>query len=94
VEFRLDPVHPQYLRMKSPVLGHIFGKFAPTRGDLVISQKGELIGMMVNDGYCAMLKVISAEYGVRLGASLGPQHTSAVGAAVAAQIQALPFKLQ
>ncbi len=94
VEFKLDPQHPQYLRMKSPVLGHIFGKFAPTRGDLVFSKKDELIGMMVNDSYCAVLKVISAQYGLRFGTSLGTQRTSLLGAAVAAQVQTLPFKLQ
>jgi hypothetical protein len=94
VEFRLDPALPQYVRMQTRPLGKIFGKFSPTRGDLVFTKQGELLGIMVNNAYCLLLSSVQPVRTVRLGESIADQRTGRIGGEVAARVQALPFKLQ
>lgn len=54
--FTLNADHPRYVQMPRRILGRLFGgEFAPSRGDLVFSKTGELIGMMVNNEYCALI---------------------------------------
>lgn len=70
VEFRLDPKLPEFVKMKNKVLSRIFGEFSPNAGDLVFSKTGEILGMMVNDDYCAIIKVISPRAGFEFDPSL------------------------
>ncbi len=94
VEFRLDPALPQYVRMQTRPLGKMFGKFSPTRGDLVFTKQGDLLGIMVNNAYCLLLGSVQPARTVRLGESIADQRTGRIGGEVAARVQALPFKLQ
>jgi hypothetical protein len=55
VEFKLDVTTPRYVRMKSRILSRLFGEFSPSTGDLVFSKTGELLGVMVNSSYCAII---------------------------------------
>lgn len=55
VEFRLDPKTPGYVRMKTRVFSRLFGEFSPSAGDLVIAKSGEILGLMVNGEYCAVI---------------------------------------
>lgn len=48
VGFKIVPNHPEYLDMDSSIFNDLFGEFAPREGDLVFSQTGNLIGVMVN----------------------------------------------
>ncbi|RME69483.1 MAG: hypothetical protein D6781_08495, partial [Verrucomicrobia bacterium] len=63
VEFKLDPQTPGYVKMQSRVFSRMFGEFSPSRGDLVFSKTGEILGVMVNNSYCVLLSsfVPSAE---------------------------------
>ena len=57
VEFKVDPKKPNYVRMDKPLLGGLFSrKFNPSEGDIVLSRAGELLGIMVNDKYCLVLR--------------------------------------
>ncbi len=57
VEFKVEPGKPNYVRMDKPFLGGLFSrKFNPSEGDIVLSRAGELIGIMVNDKYCLVLR--------------------------------------
>ncbi len=94
VEFRLDPALPQYVRMHTRPVGKIFGKFSPTRGDIVFTKQGDLLGIMVNNSYCLLLGATQPARTVRLGDNVADQRTGRIGAEVAARIQSLPFKLQ
>lgn len=94
VEFRLDPALPQYVRMQTRPVGKIFGKFSPTRGDLVFTKQGDLLGIMVNNAYCLLLGSTQPARTVRLGDNIADQRTGRIGAEVAARVQSLPFKLQ
>lgn len=55
VEFRLTANTPGYVRMQSKVFSRIFGDFSPSKGDLVFSKTGELLGLMVDSRYCVII---------------------------------------
>jgi hypothetical protein len=94
VGFKLDPEHPGYVRVDSQLFKRIFGDFAPSRGDLVLSQSGELIGVMVNGRYCALVRDFTPVATIRTGDDTLGQHTGAVLDGLGAQVRALPFDLQ
>ena len=55
VPFKLDQALPGYVRMDNRLLRRLFGDFSPSRGDLVLSKTGELLGVMVSSELCAMV---------------------------------------
>ncbi len=94
VEFKLVPGLPRYLKMQRRPLGKIFGRFSPSRGDLAFTKQGELLGIMVNSQYCALVQSMPPARLVRLGQDIADQRTSQIGAEVARRIQSLPLSLQ
>jgi len=94
VEFKLVPGLPRYLKMNRRPLGKIFGKFSPSKGDLAFSKTGELLGMMVNSQYCALLSDLSLARQVPLGKDIARARTSLIGAEVSRRLQSLPYSLQ
>jgi chemotaxis protein histidine kinase CheA len=94
VQFRIEPPLTRYVRMQTRPLGKVFGKFSPSRGDLVFSKHGELLGIMVNPSYCLLIEAVQPTRTIRLGDKLGNQRTSRIGAEIAGRIQGLPYKLQ
>jgi hypothetical protein len=62
VEFKFNPAHKGYVKMDKPFAGGIFSSsFNPAKGDLVLSQKGELLGMMANNTYCFVISNLESE---------------------------------
>lgn len=55
VEFKLDSDTPGFVKMQSKIFSQIFGEFSPSTGDLVLSKTGELLGVMINRRYCALV---------------------------------------
>ncbi len=55
VPFKLEPGNASYVRMDNRFVRRLLGDFSPSRGDLVLSKTGELLGIMVNDDYCAVV---------------------------------------
>lgn len=55
VEFKLDSATPGFVKMQTKIFSSIFGEFSPSTGDLVLSKTGELLGVMVNRRYCALV---------------------------------------
>lgn len=55
VEFKLDADTPGFVKMQNKIFSSIFGEFSPSTGDLVLSKTGELLGVMVNRRYCALV---------------------------------------
>lgn len=93
VPFKLDPTLPRYVRVENKLLKHLFGDFAPSRGDLVLSKTGELLGIMANGDYCVILNDFRP--GTRLNTgNVKEQHTGALFESFLVRIQNLPFKLQ
>ncbi|HVW22612.1 MAG TPA: hypothetical protein VHC86_15460 [Opitutaceae bacterium] len=92
--FKLDPSHPGYVRVDNHLFRKLFGDFSPSRGDLVFSQSGDLLGIMVNSSYCLMLKDFTAGEVVHTGLGAGNPPTATVLASVGARILAQPQDLQ
>ncbi len=91
--FRIDASNTNYVKLDNRIVTRLFGEIAPKRGDLVFSKTGEIIGMMVNNDFCAILGDFSATYTLKTGDSPDPK-TSVVLSDVYTRIQRLPFKFQ
>jgi hypothetical protein len=92
--FQLDSELQNYVRMERSMFRSLFGKFSPSRGDLVFSKSGELLGVMVNNEYCAVLNTLATTRGLRLGPDIASQRTGTVLAEFRFWLDRLPFKLQ
>jgi hypothetical protein len=92
--FRIDAAHPGYVKVDNRIVTRLFGEFAPKRGDLMFSKQGDLIGIMVNNDYCAVLGDFRASHTLPAGDDITPPKTGPIFADLAARWQRLPIKLQ
>jgi len=90
---RIDPASNSYVRLDNRIVTRLFGEISPKRGDLVFSKTGELIGMMVNSEYCAVLGDFAELHTLTTGESIGPG-TRGIIADLQARVMRLPAKLQ
>lgn len=70
VEFKLDAATPGFVKMQTKIFSSIFGEFSPSTGDLVLSKTGELLGVMVNRRYCALVNNFVSVASLDLSGSL------------------------
>jgi hypothetical protein len=94
VGFKLDAAQPGFVRVDNRLFKRLFGDFAPSRGDLVLSKTGEILGIMVNSDYCAIVNNFLPARTIRTGDDVGEQKTSAVLNELAARVRSLPLKMQ
>ncbi|HUG11537.1 MAG TPA: hypothetical protein VMM36_11010 [Opitutaceae bacterium] len=94
VEFKLDASTPRYVRMKTKIFTRLFGEFSPSTGDLVFSKTGELLGMMVNSTYCAVLLELPVLTRIPAGENASGLGTREKLTAVRDGMNRLPLKLQ
>jgi len=91
--FRIDQGNPNYVKLDNRIATRLFGEISPKRGDLVFAQTGDLIGIMVNSDYCAVLGNFTAAFTLRLGDNPQPA-TSAILSDIQGRWTRLPLKLQ
>lgn len=94
VPFKLDPKNRGYVKVENRLFKRLFGDFAPARGDLVLSKTGELLGVMVNSDYCAVVNNFLPAKTLKTGDDVSEQKSSQVISALAARVNALPLPLQ
>jgi hypothetical protein len=92
--FRVDPTQPRYVQMDNRLMKRLFGNFSPSRGDLVLSKTGELLGIMANNDYCVILNDFKPLRTLRTGENVKEQHTGDMFEQLVNRIHALPLKLQ
>jgi hypothetical protein len=92
--FQMDLSTPLYVKMDRNSLKGLFGKFNPSRGDLVFSRTGELLGVMANGTYCVMIKTFAATATFQCAADVRNQETGATLQRLYSLIARLPSKLQ
>ncbi|MDR3457377.1 MAG: hypothetical protein P4N60_08025 [Verrucomicrobiae bacterium] len=92
--FQIDLTTPHYLKLDRSLLKGLFGKFNPSRGDLVFSRRGELLGIMVNNTYCLTIKDVSAAATIPFGEDLRPRPTGKLLAELYGQVFRMPLRLQ
>jgi len=94
VSFRLDAATPGYVRVDNRLMKRLLGDFAPSRGDLVFSKTGELLGLMVSNDYCALVTNFLPARSIRTGDDIKAQETGRILDDLVARYRALPFRLQ
>lgn len=85
---------PQYVKVDRNLLKGLFGKFNPSRGDLVFTKSGDLLGIMVNGEYCALLNQITPTRTIQLGEGVASQQTGQMLSQLYDRIFQMPLKLQ
>lgn len=93
-KFELDLSTPQYVKMDRNSLKGMFGKFNPSRGDLVFSRNGDLLGVMANSTYCMMVHSFDASPVIHFGPDVRDQHTGSTLSMLASTVMQKPVKLQ
>ena len=93
-KFQIDVTTPGYVRLDRSLLKGLFGKFNPSRGDLVFSKNGELMGIMANGSYCMMLQSFDGSAKFQFGEDLRDQHPALTLSLLSSTVTGLPSKLQ
>lgn len=94
VGFKLDATEPGLVRVDNRFFKRLFGDFAPKRGDLVFAKTGELLGIMINNDYCALLKNFAPAKTIIAGPDIKSQSTGVLFDELIGRIRAMPLKLQ
>jgi len=93
-KFEIDLSTPEYVKLDRSFLKGLFGKFNPTRGDLVFSRTGELLGVMANGTYCMMIRTFDAAATFQFGQDMRAQHAADTLSLLYARVAEMPSKLQ
>jgi hypothetical protein len=93
-KFQIDVTTPGYVRLDRSLLRGLFGKFNPSRGDLVFSKNGELLGIMANSTYCMMIQSFDGSARFQFGEDLRDQHPGVTLTLLSSSVTGLPSKLQ
>ena len=83
-----------YVKLDRNLLKGLFGKFNPSRGDLVFSRTGELLGIMANGTYCLMLHSFLPAATIQFGPDVRAQHTGDTLARLYSTVFQFPPRLQ
>ena len=92
--FQMDLNTPQYVKLDRNLLKGLFGKFNPSRGDLVFSRTGELLGIMANSTYCLMLHDFTATATFQFGPDVRAQRTGGALSRLYSYVFNLPIRLK
>jgi predicted nuclease with TOPRIM domain len=93
-DFQIDLNTPQYVKLDVNLIKGLFGKFNPSRGDVVFSRTGELLGIMVNGTYCLMIHNFEAAATLTFGNNVRSEHTGDTLARLYDNVFQLPPRLQ
>jgi len=93
-DFQIDLNTPQYVRLDRSLLKGLFGKFNPSRGDVVLSRTGELLGIMVNGSYCYVINDFIAAATLAFGPNVRGEHTGDTLARLYDHVFQMPPRLQ
>ncbi|MGD0207688.1 MAG: hypothetical protein ABSC89_08810 [Verrucomicrobiota bacterium] len=92
--FQIDLNTPQYVKLDRNLLKGLFGKFNPSRGDLVFSRTGELLGIMANGTYCLVLHDFASDVTFPFGRDIRTQHTGDALSQLYSYVFNLPSRLK
>jgi len=93
-KFQIDLSTPEYVKLDNSFIKGLFGKFNPSRGDLVFSKTGEFLGVMANNSYCLMIKSFYASGTFHFGQDIRYQHTGDTLSRLYLRVFNMPVKLQ
>jgi chemotaxis protein histidine kinase CheA len=93
-KFQIDVKTPDYVKLDHSFFKGLFGKFNPSRGDLVFSRTGELLGIMANDTFCMVIRKYNTNATFQLGQNMRSQYLADTLSRYYVSIQRLPLELQ
>lgn len=93
-KFQIDLSTPEYVKLDNSFIKGLFGKFNPSRGDLVFSKTGEFLGVMANNTYCLMIKSFYSAGTFHFGQDIRSQHTGETLSRLYLRVFDMPGKLQ
>lgn len=92
--FQIDVTTPDYVKLDNNFIKGLFGKFNPSRGDLVFSKSGDLLGIMVNGSYCLLLQQFNTAATMSFSPDVRSQRTGRTLAQLHSIVLSMPSKLQ
>lgn len=92
--FEIDLSTPNYVKLNRSFLRGLVGKFNPSRGDLVFSKTGELLGVMANSTYCLRITSFLARTSLPCGSEQLTQRTSVMLSSMHMTVLNMPSRLQ
>jgi len=94
LSFRLVPDRPQYLRMDNRLVTRLFGEFSPSQADVVFTQGGELLGLMVSNSHAIQLPRFDVVARLPLGSEYQRGRSDAQLQALSRRLNALPNEVR
>jgi len=91
--FKLEGSLNTHVRMDKGLFRRLVGDFSPSRGDLVFSKSGDVLGLMASSSHCALVPAFVPSRTIRLGDTKA-QNTSKILSEMEARLRSLPFALQ
>jgi hypothetical protein len=93
-DFQIDLNTPKYVKLDRSLVRGLFGKFNPSRGDLVFSRTGELLGIMVNNTYCLVIHNFAPIVTLQFGPDVRSEHVGSKLSQLYFNVFQLPMRLQ
>lgn len=93
-KFQVEPALPQYVRLDRSFVRGLFGKFNPSRGDLVLTKAGELLGIMANSEYCVLLNRVTPSRTIQLSNDTSDQQTGQILSQLSDRVFQMPQRLK
>ncbi len=93
-KFQIDANNPQYVKLDRNFVKGLFGQFNPSKGDLVLSKTGELLGVMANSSYCRMIHTFDPVATLQFGDDVRAQHTGETLSRLYSFVNSMPPVLQ
>ncbi|HVV00244.1 MAG TPA: hypothetical protein VHH88_02710 [Verrucomicrobiae bacterium] len=92
--FQIELSTPDYVKLDNSFLKGLFGKFNPSRGDIVFSRTGEFLGIMANGSYCMIPRNFEASATFQFGSDIRNQNTGQILSQLYSMVMDLPPRLQ
>ena len=93
-KFQIDVRTPDYVKLDRHFLKGLLGNFNPSRGDLVFSRTGELLGIMANNSYCMVSRRYDSGATFQLGQSMRTQYLADALGRFYVAVTKMPAELQ
>ena len=93
-KFQVEPALPQYVKLDRSFVRGLFGKFNPSRGDLVLTKAGELLGIMANSEYCVVMNRVTPSRTIQLGNDTSDQQTGQILSQLSDRVFQMPQRLK
>ncbi|MCG8525828.1 MAG: hypothetical protein MI748_05585, partial [Opitutales bacterium] len=76
--FKVHPDFAHALEMDRKIISQLFGEFSPSRGDLVIAQTGEFMGVMATNEFSVLMDHLTVSDSLWIGEAFDSEYTDTI----------------